>query len=313
MHRFNISKLPGIAVLQWLISRVAVIYAIIFLFCLTCVDLKMLDMRIKTRYLNEAIPDFADMIIFSKDKNAKKYWDWKPYKNYFELIMRYLPDDLISRQLLGYVDYNAGQEQKAIDLFKRSSLINGQPLFWSNYNLGVIYYKKGMWPQAVEYLLKAIASNPKLSVILMQESIIYKQIFNSRYFKYSIIEEINEAQSQAFILLLSSLQHLRQYDKMIVIANSAISNPNLSSKDAFYYYAGLAFFEAGQMDKAYLLFEKCLSLEKNNPEIYYYMASILQNAGQQAQARDLFQLSYALHQKNDPRFPYDKNIDLRFF
>jgi hypothetical protein len=35
-------------------------------------DLKTLDARIKIRHLNDAIPDFSDMIIFSKDQNAKK-------------------------------------------------------------------------------------------------------------------------------------------------------------------------------------------------------------------------------------------------
>ena len=44
------------------------------LFCLTCVDLKMLEMRIKVRHLNDAIPDFSDMIIFSKEQNARKIW-----------------------------------------------------------------------------------------------------------------------------------------------------------------------------------------------------------------------------------------------
>ena len=221
--------------IQWLTSRVAVIYLIVFLFCATCVDMKMLDMRIKVRHLNDAIPDFSGLIIFSKDQNAKKDMDWRPYKNYFELILRYMPDDAITKQLLGYVDYYSGKEQKAIDLFKSSAVMNGQSLFWSDYNLGVLYYKKQMWPQAAEYLLKAIESNPKLTVFLMQNSIVYKQIFISPYFKYSLNDEINDAQSKAYILLLSCMHSMKQYDKMILISNLAIANHNLSYKDAFYY------------------------------------------------------------------------------
>ena len=187
----------------------------------------MLDMRIKTRHLNDAIPDFSGMIIFSKEPNAKKDLDWKPYKDYFELILRYLPDDVITKQLLGFVDYNCGQEQKAIGLFKSSTAINGQLLFWSNYNLGVIYYKKGMWSQAAEYLFKAISSNPKLTLILMQNSTVYKQILANSYFKYTLSDEIDDAQSQAYILLLSSLNYLRQYNKMILLANLGIANQHL--------------------------------------------------------------------------------------
>jgi Tfp pilus assembly protein PilF len=106
---------------------------------------------------------------------------------------------------------------------------------------------------------------------------------------------------------------MKQYEKMVLISNLAIANKDLSYKDAYYYYAGLGFFEEGQMEKAFLLFQKSLTIEKNNPDVYIYMANIYQNAGQLEQARDLVQLSYALHQKNDPRFPYDAHVDLCFF
>jgi len=313
MDKLIILKTSAFRVIQWLLSRVVVIYLVMFLFALTCVDLKMLDMRVKTRHLNDSIPDFSDMIIFSKDFNAKNNLDWKPYKKYFELILSYMPEDNISQQLLGFVDYYSGQEQKSMALFKNSSVFNGQPLFWPNYNLGVIYYKKGMWPQAAEYLLKAISANPKLTVLLMENSIIYRQIAASSFFKYSLGDSIMEAQSKAYILLLASFYSLGQYDKMILISKIAIENQNLSYKDAFYYYAGIAFLKMGQPQKAFLLFQKSLSIEKDNPDIYYYIANIYQDAGQLQQARDYLQASYALHQKNDPRFPYENQVNLLFF
>ncbi|MBF0571895.1 MAG: hypothetical protein HQL12_08520 [Candidatus Omnitrophica bacterium] len=299
--------------IQWLAGRVAVIYIIVFLFCFTCIDLKTLDMRIKVRHLNSSIPDFTDMIVFSKAQNAKNDLDWKPYKRYFELILRYMPDDLIIRQLLGFVDYYAGQEQEAVLLFKGSVAINGQALFWSNYNLGVIYYKKGLWTQSAEYLLKAFESNPRLSVLLMRNSVVYRQISASPFFKYSLSDEIMDAQSKASILLLSVLNHMGQYNKMILISNLAIANQNLSYKDAFYFYEGLASLEMGQEQKAFLFLQKSLAIENNNPDVYYYIAGIYKKAGQLEHARDFIQISYALHQKHDPRFPYEAQVNLQFF
>ena len=67
------------------------------------------------------------------------------------------------------------------------------------------------------------------------------------------------------------------------------------------------------MEKAFLLFQKSLTIEKNNPDVYFYIANIYQKAGQFDQARALLQVSLALHQKNDPRFPYDSHVNLRFF
>ena len=85
--------------------------------------------------------------------------DWKPYQDYFELILSYIPNDVITEGLLGYVYCYSGHEEKAIALFKASAQMNGKFLFWSNYDLGVLYYKKEMWPQASQYLLNAISSN----------------------------------------------------------------------------------------------------------------------------------------------------------
>jgi tetratricopeptide (TPR) repeat protein len=299
--------------IQWLASRVAVIYVVLFLFCITCIDLKTLDSRIKTRHLNDSIPDFSGMIHFSQDQDPISPNDWKSYKYYFGLILRYIPDDIVTRQLLGYVDYYTGHEEEAISLFKQSSMMQGRILFWSNYNLGIIYYKKGMWPQAAGYFLSAIRSNLDLNLLLMQNSLVYKQIFANHYFKYSINDEIHQAQSRAYILLLSSLHRMHQYEKMNLIFKIAMDNKDLSYKDAFYYYGGLSYLGMGQAEKAFLLFQESLNIEKNNPDVYYYIGNIYQNVGELEKARNFLQASYVLHQKNDPRFPYDNHLDLRFF
>ncbi len=300
-------------VVQWLAGRVAVIYLIVFIFSLTCMDLKTVAERIKVRHLNDSIPDFSDLIIFSKDHNAKKDINWEPYQDYFKLILSYLPDDVITRQLLGYVDYYAGHEQKAVELFKNSSQMNGKFLFWPNYDLGVIYFKKAMWPQAAEYFMNAISSNTRLSLLLIQDSMVYKQILASPFFKYPLNDGINDAHSRAYILLLSSMYHMKQFTRMIAISNLGLENQGLAYKDALYYYDGLAFYEMGEYKNAFLLFQESLSREKDNPDVYYYIADIYQKAGQLEHARDLLQISYALHQKNDPRFPYEAQADLRFY
>jgi len=306
----NFNFLSGI---QWVLSRVAVIYVILFIFCNIFVDLKDLDSRIKIRHLNDAIPNFNNMIGLTKNQISPKDVDWGPYQYYFKLVLKYIPDDMLVRQLLGYVDFNVGQEQNAIDLFSNSSVMNGQNLLWSNYNLGVIYYKKGMWPQASQYLFKAITSSPNVSMYLMQHSMVYKQILASPAFDLNLNDDIRDAQSRSYILLLSCMYKMKQYDKLVLISNLAFENKELIYKDAYFYYTGLGLFEMGQFDKAFLLFQQSLTIEKDNPDVYYYIALIYQRAGQLQQARDYLQISYALHQKNDPRFPYDMHTNLRVF
>jgi tetratricopeptide (TPR) repeat protein len=198
-------------------------------------------------------------------------------------------------------------------MFQRSSAIDGHALFWPNYDLGVVYYKNGDWAQAAGHLFQAVSANPRLTVIMMQDSMVYRQMFGSPYFRFSLKDEVIEAQSRAFVLLLSSLLHAGQYEKMFIVSQLALSNPDLSYKDAFYFYAGMAFYMKGQLDKALLLFDKSLSIEKNNPDVYYYIAAIDQRAGQSQQAKAFLQLSYALHLKNDGRFPYEEHFNVQAF
>ena len=103
------------------------------------------------------------------------------------------------------------------------------------------------------------------------------------------------------------------YDKMIVIAKLGIANQGLSYKDAFYYYAGLAYLETGQVNKAFLLFQKSLEIEKDNPDVYYYIAGIYQKAGQLEQAKIFYRFPMPFIRKNDPRFPYEAGVGLSFF
>ncbi len=301
------------SVMRWVFGRVAVVYLIVFVFGWTCLDLKTIGLRVKMRHLNDSIPDFSDMIIFEKDPKNKKDIQWQPYRDYFELIGQYMPNDVVARQLLGYVEYFTGQQDKAEDLFKGTSSVSGHLLFWSNFNLGVLYYKKEMWAQAAEYLFKAVSSSPQLALLLMRDSIMYKQIFSSLYFKFSLEHELNMAQAQAYILLLSCYYKTGQLDKVVLMANWGLNNPDLPLKDAFYYYEGMALLGMGQFEKAVIMFQKSLDVEKGNPDVYFYLGEIYQKAGQMGQARQLLQLSYALHQKNDPRFPYEDHIELRFF
>lgn len=299
--------------ISWAFSRVAVIYLIIGIFCFTCIDLKMLRMKTDLRHLNDAIPDFSDMILFSKGLNQRTQVDWSVYGDYFNLVFSYMPNDMVIMQLLGYVDYFSGEERKAIDLFKSSTILKGKFLFWSNYNLGVIYCKKGMFLEGQKYLFNAVSSNPKVTFLLIQNSLVYKQIFRSPFFKYNLADELKEAKTCAYILLLTSLRHNRQYGKMIMVANYALQKETLGQRDAFYFYEGLAYYAMGQLKQAYVSFKNSLSIEKENPETYFYLANIYQKAGQMSEARNLYQASYALHQKNDPRFPYDAPAGLKFF
>jgi Tfp pilus assembly protein PilF len=104
-----------------------------------------------------------------------------------------------------------------------------------------------------------------------------------------------------------------QYDKMFMLSKLALDNQDLTHKEAFYYYAGLALLGMGQTDKAFLFFQKSLTINENNPDLYFYMANIYQSQGHQKEAQYFFQASLSFHQKNGERMPYGTQLNLRFF
>ena len=298
--------------LQWLTSRIAVIYIVLFVLILTCVDIHTVEKRNKIRHLNGISPDFTQMNNFLTHQVPKPAMNWVPYKNYFELVLRYMPQDAIAQELLGYVYYYMGQENKAIALLKSASNFSDN-LFWPNYNLGVIYYKKGMYEQSFDYMSKAIAANPQGTVGYMYSSVMYRQIFFRYSSKLDVKEQLNDAFGLAYILMEASLQHLQRYDQMLMIAASAVSHKEFPYQDAHALYAGIACLELRQADKAVLLFERSLNLEKNNPLVYVYLAQIYKAIGKEQAGQELLKISQDIRMKNEGRFPYDQNIELRYF
>ncbi len=303
---------PLLRVLKWLVSRVGIIYVLLTVFILFCVDLKTVDERNKARQLNGMRPDFKEMIVFSKSLNHLENINWKPYKDYFEKVLKYMPDYSVANELMGYVYFNMGQEQKAIASYNKVLTIS-KNYFWPNYNLGVIYYKKGFYQEAFTCLRRAVESNPEWTIKYVYDSMMYRQIFVSGAFKYNLKEELNSAYSSAYILMLSSLERLKRYDAMLYLSLFVISKKEFPNQDAFFFYAALATFEMKQLDKSLSFFEQSLILDKNNPMTYLYLSRIYKMAGKDQASENLSRIFESLSVKKSERFPYDQNIGVRFF
>lgn len=298
--------------LIWVFSRVGIIYLIFILFLFTCVDLKKLDLRIKIRHVNAAMPNFSSLIAFAKHKKNTTV-DWKKYKNYFEMILQNNFDDVMTKNMLGYTYYFMGNEEKAQRMFEDSFFTGYQNCFWASYNLGVLNYKKGLYQQASNYLKKTININLVGSVEVMKSSIVYHQIFASPEFTYNIDEEILDALSSAYILMAATMINLGQFEQAVKVCSLAMQNSQIRRKEAFFYYAGVAFFKLGVFDKAILFFQKHLEIEKNNPLVYSYMSQIYESVGRKEDSVKLFKIFQVLNNSNQKMAPYDQEIELRFF
>lgn len=296
---------------KWLLSRIGVIYLLLAVIICLGVDIKTVDKRTKIRNLNGARPDFTMMNDFLEKKIPPQQMNWVPYQKYFELVMTYMPNDPTAAGLLGYVYYHAGQENKAIALL-RMTADSGPDMFWSNYNLGVVCYKKGQFEIAINYLTRAIRSNPMVIRDYAYSSVIYRQILAGYRNNYNFKDSLMEAYSDAYLLIEASMGHLKQYDQMLSVAGSAMAMRELPYQDGHLFYAAVACLQLKQLEKALLLFERSMAVEKNNPTVYLYLSQIYKAVGKDDAAAELMKVYQTLDKKNDPRFPYDERISLRY-
>ncbi len=298
--------------LKWISSRIVVIYLILFLFMFTCVDMQKLDLRIKIRQVNATMPNFSPLVAFAKHKPGASV-NWKQYKEYFELILKNNFDDVMTKNLLGYAYYYMGKKDKAQRMFEDSFYSGYQNSFWASYNLGVLHYKEGRYLLASQYFKKTININYMGSLEVMRKSIIYHQIFAASEFTYNIDEEIIDAVASCYLLLASSLINLGQFEPAISICAMALKNPQITKKDGFFFYTGVAFFKLGFPDKSIMFFEKNLELDKNNPWTYFYLSQIYMSVGRQEDGVKLLEMFQVLNKSDKKVLPYDLRMEPRFF
>lgn len=296
--------------LRWISSRVLVIYLLFIVLILACVDLKTVEKRTKLRLLNGARPDFSEINRFQQGLGSPI--DWKPYQYYFELIIKYIPaGDPVANLLLAYVYYYQHREDKAFVLLRQASAFSGD-LFWPDYNLGVMYYKKGRYEEALNHLARALLADPTMTLRYMQQSIIYRQLLVSEPAGLDLSKRLSQAFSSARLLTVASLGHLKQYDRMLSLAVSAVADKDAQDKAAYFFFGAEACLQLKYFDKALLFYEQALVLDKKNPDVYPRLSRIYEAIGRREEAEGLMRVHASLI-KEGPWVPYDKKIELRYF
>ncbi len=295
---------------QWISNRAGILYIFMAIFIFTCVDVSKTIERVKARRLNDSRPNFSELLLFNEHKISKQYVSWRDLKNYFQLILSYIPNEPTAQLFLGYVYTQEGNLQKAAEYFQQS--LESPMFFWSHFNLGLLEYQQQHYSQAIENLLAASSFSTDMTIKFMEDSIIYRQIFFSQKFRPEFNQGIRNAKAQALLLIIAACEKIGNYPKMLEFSIAAMEQ-NLPYMDAYYFYAGRACLELNQWDKAVAFFDKSLKLDKNNPMIYLYLSKIYKSQGADEQAQELQKIFLLLNAKNGEWAPYDKNIQPRFF
>ena len=301
------------AVFKWIFSRVGFIYALIALAAVLLIDFEAASSRIKIRRLNDGRPDMTALVSFGKGDLPADKLNWKPYLDYFSMVVKYMPAEEVTKMFLGLCEHHTGDPRKVAWGHIQRAAETHPFIFWSVYNAGVLAFERGDMGLAVRYLERALVLPPERAGAAIQGSTVYRQLMASPNFDIRIVEEINAVRENIHLLLAAANFYAKAHEKALAIAMHALNTTEVKDKEPFYFYAGAASMALGKPQDAMLFMGKCVELKSTNPQVYRYAGEIFKASGRMDLAGDVLRTAAALENRHKSGFPYPDRLRLRFF
>ena len=105
----------------------------------------------------------VNAVINGKEFNKARL---RKFEVYFKMLIQQQPNRADAYGILGFFSYHLGKHGQAISSYKKAISINPD-FFWYHYNLGVIYFRKGDYENAIEFLEKSIKTSPEKSLMFI--------------------------------------------------------------------------------------------------------------------------------------------------
>lgn len=223
-------------------------YVIFVCLFLVSVDDEMMRLgRVNTlqEYFSYPVKYLKGEEVFSGDKfrRAKKY-----YEAMLGVMPYYEKSDFVNTPvslsrlytMIAICDYYIGDSDEAIALFSKARDLEPKH-FWLNYNLGFVYYRRGEYAQAVEYLKSCLGlglKNIDDSLQLDYYGFLTPEV--AEQYKALNLLTFHEVVNNSFVLSILSFERLNKPEMIKGLALLGIKL-GFGEKDSFFkYYAGLS-------------------------------------------------------------------------
>ncbi len=287
-------------------------YAVIIVLAVCVVDFKLLDTRIKMRRLNDARPDnLFQLVLLSKGEIPSARIDWPVFLKYFELVVRYMPHEEVSRMFLGAAEYYTGDPHKtAFGEILRSA--DEDPfIFWNIYDTAVLAFERGDMLLSIRYLERALVLPPERVIQKIHASVLYRQILSAT--DVDMGQDIQQAKHNVLVLRAAAYYYAKDHEKARDAALFALDKVSAQDLEPLYFYAGAASLSLKQLPQALSFFSECIRLRSKNPLVYRFSGEILKAMGKVDESAELFKIAGSLHSGQDSGFPYGQRLGLKFF
>ena len=234
----------------------------------------------KATKLTRMIPSFEHFAKVLEKKEAVDQEKFEGYANYFENVVKYIPQRADAFCLLGFCYYSLGKERGATEAYKEAMAINPH-FFWPYYNLGVKAFQNARYEEAVEILSKAVALRPEMTLTYIFSSKVYSPILTliPDYSK-KMETRLERGYYRSYQMLVLSCFLLRDFSRSFIYANYALSQ-NFEPRDFFYYYAGIAAYELKEFERASVLFKTCIEINPARSEAVSFLGRSLKELGEE--------------------------------
>jgi len=243
--------------------------------------------KAKMTSLNQAMPhSFVHLLKLSDNQEKPDIEYINNCIHYYEMIAEFMPNQPDAYGMLGFLYYHIQDIEKSIYFYKKAIALNSG-FFWYHYNLGVIYFENEQFFEAVGYLSEAMQKDISMVLRMIFLSKLHIQMkANIKGIDETILPNFVQGQKNCLRMLVFSLYHLNEFEKMFNIAVNAIKS-NFDQEGYFFCYAGLAAYEMKDYKKAIELLNESIRKNSDHPDALNYLGLSLKALGQEKQSKEV--------------------------
>jgi len=293
---------------------------VLFLYLLSAVliwfgtDVKSAFNHAKYATLSRYIPSQENIALFHKDWRKLSKKSFQEFERYYEKIALFMPEVAEAKALMGFCYYYGGDKKKAQHAYTEAARQN--PDFFNfHYNLGMLALEREEYKKALEHFKRSIEVDPLANVRAVSTSIVYITFLPGLSQPERLISVVgshtHDEYRQGYLEILRTCELLKDYSSMQVYAKKALGN-NFLSKQAFFYYAGLASYKLGEYQNAVLFLQEAIQNRFQYAQVFHTMGLALSAMGR-PESGAAFAAAASLLKEDKVFRPEKENSDLLIF
>ena len=301
------------AYLKFILTRSIVVYFACFFLIWRMLDYNQLLDNAVNQTMSRLTPPmdyFAEFVDRGDHYNRFKLMNCI---NYHQAVIHFFPYQKAEAYgMLGFCYERLGQQDQAVASYQQAIALNPD-YFWPYYNLGVIFYQKAKFSQAIDYLSQALEQIPIKTVFFLSRSKVYNDVnLSKKEGPSDYLQNLKQGRKEAYILLMDSLFKTGSYAQLLKTATEGLKE-DLDTQGIFYYYAAVACFYQKSYKQAIELLQISLQNDPQNADALMYMGMCFKMADKADMAQVFINKAAQLHQQGSSVIEKYLNSSVRFF